>query len=84
MKNTSLLSRRSVQWYTSGTPVHLKLGLVHKLEQNDVVKLHYYATINWKGKKHMTLISDSQIIVALVSAFITGILALRLGKELYK
>nr|6L35_M Chain M, Photosystem I reaction center subunit XII [Physcomitrium patens] len=28
-------------------------------------------------------ISDSQIIVALVSAFITGILALRLGKSLY-
>jgi photosystem I reaction center subunit XII len=32
----------------------------------------------------MTLISDSQIVVALVSAFVTGILALRLGKELYK
>jgi photosystem I reaction center subunit XII len=32
----------------------------------------------------MTLISDSQIIVALVSALVTGILALRLGKELYK
>nr|YP_009256764.1 M polypeptide of photosystem I [Closterium baillyanum]ANI25763.1 M polypeptide of photosystem I [Closterium baillyanum] len=32
----------------------------------------------------MTLISDSQIVVALVSAFVTGILALRLGKELYR
>lgn len=32
----------------------------------------------------MTLISDNQIIVALISAFVTGILALRLGKELYK
>nr|YP_009116202.1 PsaM [Orthotrichum rogeri]YP_009136262.1 PsaM [Orthotrichum obtusifolium]YP_010188943.1 PsaM [Orthotrichum stellatum]AJD22516.1 PsaM [Orthotrichum rogeri]AKC99497.1 PsaM [Orthotrichum obtusifolium]QZJ47746.1 PsaM [Orthotrichum stellatum] len=32
----------------------------------------------------MTSISDSQIIVALVSAFITGILALRLAKSLYQ
>ena len=32
----------------------------------------------------MTLISDSQIVVALVSALVTGILALRLGKELYR
>nr|YP_009193406.1 photosystem I M-protein [Takakia lepidozioides]UPM51627.1 photosystem I M-protein [Takakia lepidozioides]BAT70088.1 photosystem I M-protein [Takakia lepidozioides] len=32
----------------------------------------------------MTSISDSQIIVALVSASATGILALRLGKELYQ
>jgi len=31
----------------------------------------------------MTL-SDSQIIVALVSALVTGILALRLGKKLYE
>jgi photosystem I reaction center subunit XII len=34
--------------------------------------------------KGMSSISDNQIIVALVSAFITGILALRLGKELYQ
>nr|YP_009258747.1 M polypeptide of photosystem I [Cylindrocystis brebissonii]ANI25860.1 M polypeptide of photosystem I [Cylindrocystis brebissonii] len=32
----------------------------------------------------MTIISDSQIIVALVTAFLTGILALRLGRELYR
>jgi photosystem I reaction center subunit XII len=32
----------------------------------------------------MTLISDSQIVVALVIAFVTGILALRLGRELYR
>jgi photosystem I reaction center subunit XII len=32
----------------------------------------------------MTSISDGQIIIVLVSAFITGILALRLGKELYQ
>jgi photosystem I reaction center subunit XII len=31
----------------------------------------------------MTLISDSQIVVALVIAFVTGILAVRLGRELY-
>jgi photosystem I reaction center subunit XII len=37
-----------------------------------------------KLMKLMTLISDSQIVVALVSAFVTGILALRLGKELYR
>ena len=35
-------------------------------------------------RKKMTSISDSQIIVALVSAFITSILALRLGKNLYQ
>jgi photosystem I reaction center subunit XII len=32
----------------------------------------------------MTLISDRQIVVALVIAFVTGILALRLGLELYR
>nr|YP_009555455.1 photosystem I protein M [Dendrolycopodium obscurum]YP_009559600.1 photosystem I protein M [Diphasiastrum digitatum]YP_009559688.1 photosystem I protein M [Lycopodium clavatum]YP_011003789.1 photosystem I protein M [Lycopodium japonicum]AZU95309.1 photosystem I protein M [Dendrolycopodium obscurum]AZU95397.1 photosystem I protein M [Diphasiastrum digitatum]AZU95740.1 photosystem I protein M [Lycopodium clavatum]WPS66360.1 photosystem I protein M [Lycopodium japonicum] len=32
----------------------------------------------------MTSISDSQIILALVSAFITSILAIRLGNELYR
>nr|QWW93178.1 photosystem I protein M [Lunularia cruciata] len=32
----------------------------------------------------MTSISDSQIIVILLSVLITGILALRLGKELYQ
>nr|NP_039285.1 photosystem I protein M [Marchantia paleacea]P31590.1 RecName: Full=Photosystem I reaction center subunit XII; AltName: Full=PSI-M [Marchantia polymorpha]BAS44705.1 photosystem I reaction center subunit XII [Marchantia paleacea subsp. diptera]BDW46130.1 photosystem I subunit M [Marchantia emarginata subsp. cuneiloba]CAA28071.1 unnamed protein product [Marchantia paleacea] len=32
----------------------------------------------------MTSISDSQIIVILLSVFITSILALRLGKELYQ
>lgn len=34
--------------------------------------------------KKMTIISDSQIVVALLSAFVTGILALRLGRELYR
>jgi photosystem I reaction center subunit XII len=32
----------------------------------------------------MTLISDSQIVIALVSAFVTGILALRLGRDFYR
>nr|YP_009346622.1 photosystem I protein M [Huperzia serrata]YP_009988003.1 photosystem I protein M [Phlegmariurus phlegmaria]YP_010424502.1 photosystem I protein M [Huperzia crispata]YP_010719127.1 photosystem I protein M [Huperzia arctica]YP_011031865.1 photosystem I protein M [Huperzia selago]YP_011031952.1 photosystem I protein M [Huperzia kunmingensis]YP_209542.1 photosystem I subunit XII [Huperzia lucidula]ATV96592.1 photosystem I subunit XII [Huperzia serrata f. longipetiolata]WBV80304.1 photosystem len=32
----------------------------------------------------MTSISDSQIILALISAFITSILAIRLGNELYR
>nr|YP_009522520.1 photosystem I reaction center subunit XII [Dumortiera hirsuta]YP_009659400.1 photosystem I protein M [Riccia fluitans]QYB18553.1 photosystem I protein M [Conocephalum salebrosum]QYB18728.1 photosystem I protein M [Conocephalum conicum]AXQ02677.1 photosystem I reaction center subunit XII [Dumortiera hirsuta]QCR64650.1 photosystem I protein M [Riccia fluitans]QYB18465.1 photosystem I protein M [Riccia fluitans] len=32
----------------------------------------------------MTSISDSQIIVILLSVFIASILALRLGKELYQ
>nr|YP_009668299.1 photosystem I protein M [Scapania ciliata]YP_009943639.1 photosystem I protein M [Scapania ampliata]YP_009943725.1 photosystem I protein M [Douinia plicata]YP_010033300.1 photosystem I protein M [Diplophyllum taxifolium]YP_010286689.1 photosystem I protein M [Scapania undulata]YP_010399887.1 photosystem I subunit M [Nowellia curvifolia]QWW93262.1 photosystem I protein M [Hattoria yakushimensis]QCW59075.1 photosystem I protein M [Scapania ciliata]QOD95525.1 photosystem I protein M [Scapan len=32
----------------------------------------------------MAPISDNQIIVILLSAFVTGILALRLGKELYQ
>jgi len=34
--------------------------------------------------KKMTIISDSQIVVALLSAFVAGILALRLGRELYR
>ena len=32
----------------------------------------------------MTIVSDSQIIIALVTALLTGILALRLGRELYR
>jgi photosystem I reaction center subunit XII len=32
----------------------------------------------------MTPISDNQIIVILLSVFVTGISALRLGKELYQ
>nr|YP_010704946.1 photosystem I protein M [Porella grandiloba]YP_010945512.1 photosystem I protein M [Porella gracillima]WCQ78482.1 photosystem I protein M [Porella grandiloba]WGG27162.1 photosystem I protein M [Porella gracillima] len=32
----------------------------------------------------MVLISDNQIILILLSVFVTGILALRLGKELYQ
>nr|YP_009258694.1 M polypeptide of photosystem I [Coleochaete scutata]ANI25680.1 M polypeptide of photosystem I [Coleochaete scutata] len=32
----------------------------------------------------MTTISDSQIFVALISALVTGILALRLGRALYE
>nr|YP_009974101.1 photosystem I protein M [Marattia laxa]ACD88374.1 PsaM [Marattia alata]ACD88376.1 PsaM [Marattia douglasii]ACD88378.1 PsaM [Marattia douglasii]ACD88380.1 PsaM [Marattia laxa]ACD88382.1 PsaM [Marattia laxa] len=32
----------------------------------------------------MTSISDGQIILALISAFITSILAVRLGSELYR
>lgn len=32
----------------------------------------------------MTVISDSQIVIALVIALVTGILALRLGRELYQ
>nr|QWW92181.1 photosystem I protein M [Acrolejeunea sandvicensis]QWW92263.1 photosystem I protein M [Rhaphidolejeunea foliicola] len=32
----------------------------------------------------MVSISDNQIIVILLSAFVTGILALRLGKALYQ
>nr|YP_009667801.1 photosystem I protein M [Porella perrottetiana]QCW58577.1 photosystem I protein M [Porella perrottetiana] len=32
----------------------------------------------------MVLISDNQIILILLSIFVTGILALRLGKELYQ
>jgi len=32
----------------------------------------------------MVPISDNQIIVILLSAFVTGILALRLSKELYQ
>nr|WCJ14348.1 photosystem I protein M [Ptisana attenuata]WCJ14350.1 photosystem I protein M [Ptisana attenuata] len=32
----------------------------------------------------MTSISDSQIILALISAFITSILAVRSGSELYR
>jgi photosystem I reaction center subunit XII len=35
-------------------------------------------------EKGMSSISNSQIIVALVSAFIMGILALKLRKELYQ
>ena len=34
--------------------------------------------------KKMTIISDSQIVVALLSAFVAVILALRLGRELYR
>lgn len=37
-----------------------------------------------KLNQNMTIISDSQIVVALISALVTGILALRLGRELYR
>lgn len=32
----------------------------------------------------MTVISDAQVVVALVVAAITGVLALRLGRDLYR
>ena len=43
--------------------------------------------INQAGRtanESMTVISDSQIVVALLSALVTGILALGLGKALYR
>lgn len=40
--------------------------------------------ISNKLNQNMTMISDSQIVVALISALVTGILALRLGRELYR
>lgn len=39
---------------------------------------------NHGESKIMAPISDNQIIVILLSVFVTGILALRLGKELYQ
>jgi photosystem I reaction center subunit XII len=36
------------------------------------------------ANESMTVISDSQIVVALLSALVTGILALGLGKALYR
>jgi len=39
--------------------------------------------LNYEGET-MVAISDNQIIVILSSVFITGVLALKLGKELYQ
>jgi len=58
--------------------VYILVGINEKINITNMVIIQIQRNIT------MTLISDSQIIVALVTALITGILALRLGKELSK
>lgn len=55
-----------------------------KDEKSESHSLVVWIREGWNKMTLMTLLSDSEIVVALVSAFVTGILALRLGKELYR